>query len=113
MGSIWGNLLKLSIFGESHGPGIGIVLEGFPAGVTLEPEAPAAFLARRAPGRAAHSTPRQESDLPRIFSGVKDGVSTGAPIALIIENQNTRSGDYDALRSIPRPGHADYTGAVR
>ena len=113
MGSIWGNLLKLSIFGESHGPGIGMVLDGFPAGVRLDPDQLAAFLRRRAPGRAAHATARKESDRPRLLSGVLDGVSTGAPIALVIENQNTRSGDYAALRFTPRPGHADYTGQVR
>lgn len=113
MGSVWGNALKLSIFGESHGAGIGVVLDGFPAGVSFDEDFILSEMARRAPGRNKQSTARKESDLPKILSGIYQGYTTGSPIAAVIENTDTRSGDYKDFSSQPRPGHADYTGLVR
>lgn len=113
MSSIWGNLLKISIFGESHGPCIGAVLDGFPAGISIDETFIASELSRRAPGKNKQSTPRQESDFPKILSGVYQGKSTGTPISAVIANTDTRSGDYQNLSATPRPGHADYTGAIR
>ncbi len=113
MGSIWGENLKISIFGESHGRGVGVVLDGLPAGVTLDEEKIKAFMARRAPGQASHSTARREADLPEILSGYYQGRTTGTPLAAIIRNTDTRSSDYDGLLVTPRPGHADLTGAIR
>ena len=102
--------LSLSIFGESHGPAVGAVLDGFPAGIRLDEEKLLRQMARRAPGQDKSATPRRESDLPRILSGVKEGITTGAPICAVVENANTRSGDYSP---IPRPSHADYAAHVK
>ena len=113
MSSNWGNQLKLSIFGESHGNGIGVVLDGLPAGIPIDQEEILAQMARRAPGRDLSSTPRKEEDLPEILSGVRNGTLTGAPLAAVIRNRNVRSGDYGNLSVLPRPGHADYTGYIR
>lgn len=109
----WGNRLKLSIFGESHGPAIGAVLEGLPAGETIDMEQVLNQMARRAPGRDRSSTPRKESDEPQILSGMLDDKTTGAPLCTVITNTNTHSADYDSLRTVPRPGHADYTAFLR
>ena len=97
MSSNWGNQLKLSIFGESHGNGIGVVLDGLPAGIPIDQEEILAQMARRAPGRDLSSTPRKEEDLPEILSGVRNGTLTGAPLAAVIRNRNVRSGDYGNL----------------
>lgn len=113
MGSVWGNNLKLSIFGESHGGGIGCVLDGFPSGVAFDEEFILAEMDRRAPGKNKQSTARREKDLPKILSGVFEGKTTGTPLSCVIENTDTRSGDYRNLVEHPRPGHADYTGRVR
>ena len=113
MGSTWGNALKISIFGESHGAGIGVVLDGFPAGVPYDEAFVLREMERRAPGRNRQSTARREADTPQILSGVYGGKTTGTPICAVIGNTNTRSQDYAALAAQPRPGHADYTGAVR
>lgn len=113
MSSSFGTRIKLTIFGESHGPAIGCVLEGLPAGTAIDCEAVNAFLARRAPGSTMLGTPRKESDRPEFLSGILDGVLTGAPLCAIIRNTNCRSGDYSNLRVTPRPGHADYTAAVK
>ena len=113
MGSVWGNNLKLSIFGESHGGGIGCVLDGFPSGVAYDESFVLAEMDRRAPGKNRQSTARREKDLPKVLSGVFDGKTTGTPISCVIENTDTRSGDYCNLVEHPRPGHADYTGQVR
>lgn len=110
---IWGNNVRLTIFGESHGPAIGAVLEGLPAGEPLDPDEIAVQMARRAPGRDRSATPRKEADAPRILSGLLENRTTGAPLCAVIENANTRSDDYENLRSVPRPGHADYTARVR
>lgn len=105
--------LKISIFGQSHSGGIGVVIDGLPAGVPVDMEALSAFLARRAPGRNPWSTPRREADAPEFLSGLADGVTCGAPLCAIMRNTNTRSGDYANLRDIPRPGHADFTAQMR
>ena len=109
----WGTKLHLTIFGESHGPAIGAVLEGLPAGETVDMEQVLAQMTRRAPGRDRSSTPRKESDEPQIMSGMLDGKTTGAPLCAVIANTNTHSADYDSLRAVPRPGHADYTASLR
>ena len=109
----WGEKLQLSIFGESHGPAVGIVMDGLPAGIAIDTEVIAAEMARRAPGRDPTATPRRESDAVRIVSGLHRGTTTGAPLCGLIENQNTRSQDYEAILSTMRPGHADYTGWVK
>lgn len=106
-----GKVLKLEVYGESHAPKIGMRLEGFPQGLKVDFDALTAFMERRAPGRDEFSTPRCEPDEPKFISGVKNGVTTGETIEAIIINTNTRSGDYE--KSIPRPGHADYTNFVK
>ncbi len=101
------------IFGESHGPAIGVVLEGLPSGVALDLEQIAFEMNRRAPGKNAMSTARRESDCPQILSGLYKGKTTGTPLCAVIANENAHSGDYEALKDLPRPGHADYSGRVR
>ncbi|MBO5565576.1 MAG: chorismate synthase [Lachnospiraceae bacterium] len=108
-GNTFGKSLKITTFGESHGPAIGVVLDGFPAGMELDVQDLLPYLERRRPGNAAVSSARKEEDLPEILSGVFEGKTTGTPIAVIVRNQDSRSGDYDALRDVYRPGHADYT----
>lgn len=107
----WGTKIKVSIFGESHGEGIGVVLDGIPSGTVLDMEKIKRGMERRAPGRNNFSTPRKECDEVEILSGVRDGVSCGTPICGIIRNTNTRSTDYK--RGPLRPGHADYTGFMK
>ena len=109
----FGEHFKLTIFGESHGPAIGMVVDGLPAGMTIDEEAIARDMARRAPGNDPTATARKEADRVRIVSGVFEGRATGTPLCGIIENTNTRSGDYAQLRALMRPGHADYAGHVR
>ena len=113
MSSTYGESLKLSIFGQSHGPAIGMTLDGIPAGLAVDLEKLGKFLDRRAPGRNHISTPRREEDRPEFLSGILDGRTCGAPIAAVIWNHNTRSGDYAGLKVCPRPGHADYTAQVK
>ncbi len=113
MSSNYGENLKLSIFGQSHGPAVGMTLDGIPAGLPVDLDKLQAFLNRRAPGRNGWSTPRKEADRPEFLGGILDGCTCGAPIAAVIYNTNTRSGDYDNLKDRPRPGHADYTAQVK
>lgn len=113
MSSTLGDKIKISVFGESHGNGIGVVVDGLPAGVKIDLDKVLAQMARRAPGKDKTATPRKESDLPRILSGMIDDTLTGAPLCAVIENTNTRSGDYGNLLSCPRPGHSDYTAFVK
>lgn len=113
MSSTYGENLKLSIFGQSHGPAIGMTLDGIPAGLSVDEDALQAFLNRRAPGQNHWSTPRREEDRPEFLGGILDGYTCGAPIAAVIYNKNTRSGDYANLRDCPRPGHADYTAQIK
>ena len=113
MNSRFGTNFRIAIFGESHAAAIGVEIEGVPAGTRIDIEELQRFLERRAPGRDALSTARREADAPEFLCGVKDGVATGAPIAAIIRNSDTRSGDYGNLANVPRPGHADFPAEVR
>jgi len=113
MGSSFCGNIKISIFGQSHSGGIGVVIDGLPAGEKIDMDALNAFLKRRAPGGKAWATPRKEADTPEFLSGLVNDVTCGAPLSAVIRNTNTRSGDYANLRDIPRPGHADYTAQVK
>ena len=113
MRSTWGNNLQLTIFGESHGPAIGVVVDGLPIGLSVDEEAVARDMARRAPGQDPTATARREADRVRIVSGLYRGHTTGAPLCGLIENTNVRSGDYEAMQRLMRPGHADYAGYVK
>ena len=108
-----GEVLELSIFGQSHSPAIGMSLSGLPAGFAIDMDELSAFLRRRAPGQNAWSTPRKEADAPEFLSGLVGNVTCGAPLSAIIRNTNTRSQDYQNLIDVPRPGHADYTAQVK
>ena len=110
MSGVWGNKLKISIFGESHGVGIGVVINGLPTGFEVDWDEVLVEMARRAPGQNDLTTPRKESDLPEVLSGLFEGKTTGAPLTAIIRNQDTRSKDYSQLKNIMRPGQADYPG---
>ena len=105
--------MKHIIFGESHGPAIGVVLEHVPSGIVVDMDFIRAEMARRAPGKSPMSTARREADEPHILSGVFEGKTTGTPLCAVIENTDTRSKDYAKLKDLPRPGHADYSGHVR
>ncbi|MBR4934849.1 MAG: chorismate synthase [Anaerotignum sp.] len=113
MSSDFGKKVKISIFGQSHSEAIGVVIDGLPVGEEIDLEEVQKFMERRAPGRNAWSTPRKEADMPRVVSGLFEGKTCGAPICAIIENTNTKSKDYDKLKDLPRPGHADYTAWVK
>ncbi len=113
MSSTYGENINLSIFGQSHGPAIGMILDRIPAGLPVDFETLQEFLNRRAPGQNDWSTPRREEDRPEFLGGILDGYTCGAPIAAMIRNKNTRSGDYANLKDCPRPGHADYTAQVK
>lgn len=105
----FGQLFRVSTFGESHGKAVGAVIDGVPAGMLLDLEAIYAQMARRRPGQSVLSTPRKESDIPEFISGLFEGRTTGAPIAFIIPNEDSRSQDYTHLETVYRPGHADFT----
>jgi len=113
MSSYLGKNLHVSIFGQSHSAAIGVTVDGLPAGEKLDLEALNAFLQRRAPGRDPTATPRKEADAPKFLCGLVDDVTCGAPLCAVIENTNTRSRDYEKLKDVPRPGHADYTAQIR
>ena len=113
MSSTIGENLRLTLFGQSHSPAVGMTLEGLPAGFAFDPEALSRFLARRAPGRNAWSTPRKEADEPEFLSGLVGNTTCGTPLTAIIRNTNTRSGDYSLLKAVPRPGHADYPAEIK
>jgi chorismate synthase len=104
----FGKLFKVNIFGESHGESVGVVIDGCPAGMPLSVEDFIEDTERRKGGMQKGTTPRQEEDLPLFKSGVFNGKTTGAPLTLLFENKNTRSGDYEKQRAVPRPGHADF-----
>ena len=108
----FGQYFKVSIFGESHGPAIGVVLDGVPENIPLSEADFEADIARRAPG-AVGTTPRREADKPKILSGVLDGYTTGAPITIVFWNSNVQSQDYEQFASIPRPGHADFVANIK
>ncbi len=111
MSSEIGNKIKVSIFGESHGPAIGGVIDNLPAGEKIDVSELLLFMKRRQGGNNPYSTPRKEDDIPGNISGIKDGITTGAPLCFIIKNGNTRSSDYNV--DIPRPGHADFTSYIK
>ncbi len=111
--STYGERIKLTVFGESHGEAIGAVLSGVPAGYKIDMDKVLVQMARRAPGRDKTATPRLEKDFPEVKSGILNGVTTGAPIACVIENTNTKSKDYSNLLDTPRPSHSDYTAYVK
>ena len=113
MSSTFGNALKITIFGQSHAPAIGVCMEGFPAGFTPDFDELNAFLARRAPGQGAYTTARREPDRPEFLAGLVRGHTCGAPVTAIIRNTDTRSGDYAAFTDVPRPSHADYPAQVK
>ena len=114
MSNLIGNRFRVLIYGQSHAPSIGAVIEGLPAGFAPDWDAVRAFMARRAPGGNAMSTARKEADLPEILSGLNErGETCGAPLAMRIVNGDARSQDYAKLRDVPRPGHADYPAYVK
>lgn len=113
MSCSFGNKIKITIFGQSHSEAIGVVIDGLPAGFKLDTDRVATFMARRAPGQNDLSTPRKEADAVKILSGVVDNVTCGSPLCAIIENTNTRSGDYDKLRFVPRPSHSDFAAMMK
>lgn len=113
MSSIWGNKIKVSIFGESHGAAIGATIDGLPSGVAVDLEAVEAEMKRRAASSSRLATPRKEADAVEIVSGFFEGKTTGTPLTGIIRNGNTRSKDYARTKDLMRPGHADYSGWVR
>ena len=106
-------MISYTIFGESHGPAIGVVITGLPSGLALDMDAVAAEMARRAPGQDKTSTPRKEKDAVEILSGLFEGKTTGTPLCGVIYNTDTRSKDYSKLKDLPRPSHADYTASIR
>ena len=108
-GSTFGNILKITTWGESHGKGVGVVVDGCPAGLTLDESDIQKFLDRRKPGQSRYSTPRQEADAVEILSGVFEGKTTGTPISMIVYNKSQRSKDYSEIAKFYRPGHADLT----
>ena len=103
-----GDKIKISSFGQSHSEAMGVVMDGLPAGIKINEEKLSQFMARRAPGQDPFSTSRKEGDKVKFVSGITNGFTNGAPLCGIIENTNTRSKDYDNLKDIPRPGHADF-----
>jgi len=108
MGSTFGRLLRVTTFGESHGPAVGVVVDGLPPGVAVDPARIQHELDRRRPGQSAITTQRQEADRVELLSGVFEGVSLGTPVAMLVRNSDARSRDYDALKDVFRPGHADF-----
>lgn len=113
MSSEFGHLLKISVFGQSHGTAIGVVVDGLPAGEAVDLTELQAFLDRRKPGKNPLSTARKEADAPTFLSGLENGMTCGAPLCAVIQNGDQHSGDYAGLTDTPRPGHADYTAAVK
>ena len=108
-GSVFGTIFRISTWGESHGTGVGVVVDGCPAGLELSEQDIQIYLNRRKPGQSRFSTPRSEEDAVEILSGVFEGRTTGTPISMIVYNKTQRSGDYSEIASYYRPGHADYT----
>ena len=113
MASFWNNRISISIFGESHGAAIGVVIDNLPAGEYIRLEEVKEFLSRRAPKKNKTSTPRSEKDMPQIMSGLYNNRTTGTPLCAFIQNTDQHSNDYKNVQTLARPGHADYTGAKR
>ena len=112
MSNSFGNCFRFTIFGQSHAPAIGVTIEGLPSGFEIDMEKLNAFMARRAPG-GRYSTQRKEADTPEFIAGLVNGKTCGAPVTAIIRNNDTRSRDYEYMKTTPRPGHADYTAMVK
>ena len=108
-GSSFGNIFRITTWGESHGKGVGVVVDGCPAGLPLRGEDIQQYLNRRKPGQNRFSTPRKEDDAVEILSGIFEGRTTGTPISMVVFNKTQRSQDYSEIASYFRPGHADYT----
>lgn len=113
MSSEFGKLLRVSVFGQSHGQAIGVVVDGLPAGEPVDLEDLQSFMNRRRPGGSPLSTARRETDVPTFLSGLENGVTCGAPLCAVIRNTDPHSSDYAQLADTPRPGHADYTAGVK
>lgn len=113
MSSMWNNKISISIFGESHGPAIGVVIDNLPSGEHIDMDKLLNFMSRRAPKKDKTSTQRREKDLPQIMSGVYNNKTTGTPLSALIPNEDQHSQDYGDMSRLARPGHADYTGALR
>ena len=108
-GSTFGNVFKIMTWGESHGEGVGVVIDGCPAGLELSEKDIQVMLDRRKPGQSKFTTQRKEADEVKIMSGVFEGKTTGTPISMVVLNKTQRSADYSEIASYYRPGHADYT----
>lgn len=113
MSATFGERLRVTVFGQSHSEAMGAVVDGLPAGLRIDTEHLRAFLARRAPGQGPLTTARREPDAPEIVAGLADGVTCGAPLCILIRNTDARSRDYETLRRVVRPSHADYPAYVR
>jgi len=113
MSSSYGKNIKITIFGQSHSEGIGVCIEGLPPGQKVDVQELNSFLSRRAPGKDAFSTKRNEADMPEILSGLVDGITCGAPFAAIIRNTDVRSSDYSEILDVPRPSHADFAAQIK
>lgn len=113
MSSMMGNKIKISVFGQSHSKAIGVVVDGLPAGKKIDMEKVVAFMERRAPGRNAYSTKRFETDKPEILSGLVNDITCGAPLCMVIYNENQNSADYNNIMDTPRPSHADYSAYIK
>lgn len=113
MSSMMGNKIKISVFGQSHSKAIGVVIDGLPAGKKIDMEKVMAFMSRRAPGRNAYSTKRFEADKPEILSGLINDTTCGAPLCMVIYNENQNSADYENVMDAPRPSHADYSAYIK
>lgn len=113
MASIFGEKIKISIFGESHSGGIGVTVDGLPAGTRIDMVKLLEFLEMRAPGRTELQTERREEDIPTFISGLKDGVTCGTPLTAIINNMDFKRSDYNVISDMPRPGHVDYAAHVK
>jgi len=113
MSSFWGKNIRLSIFGQSHSPAIGVTIDGLPAGFKPDMEKLNSFMKRRAPGQSKLTTPRKEADQVEFVSGIANGALCGAPLCALIHNTNVRPGDYSEFSDSPRPGHADFTASVK
>lgn len=112
-GSVYGTLFRITTWGESHGPGLGVVVDGCPAGLPLSEKDIQVYMDRRKPGQSRFSTKRSESDQVEILSGVFEGRTTGTPISILVKNTDQRSHDYSTIKDYCRPGHADYTFNIK
>lgn len=113
MASVYGNNIRVSIFGQSHSEAIGVTIDGIPAGIFIDFDKLQAFLDKRAPGKSKYATKRKEADKVEVISGICDNITCGAPLTALIRNTNQHSKDYDELKDCPRPGHADFTAHIK